>query len=340
MDKRYTVFVSSTYEDLKEERHQVIQELLGIDCIPVSMEYFPAKSVSAWDAITKFLDKCDYFIMISAGVYGSLKDGKISFTEAEYNYACEIGVPAMPFLRKDLSKLDPSKLERDDSNRAKLNALRDRCQNHALCRMWDTTDELARNVLKSIHHAQAEFKRPGWVRGDSIDESAEVIGLRKRIADLEQSISSESNEMSTAELESALSKIEEIRYSCSFHHRAQGTYLGQKSKGGVINISLASIFAAIAPSLMTEGTNYDMESRATVLLRPIALRQEGLSRFNSFSINDLSLDSLIVKFKMLGLIVPSGRPKQPDSSVSYWKLTQPGEECMSKLHSGNQGMGD
>ena len=42
MDKRYQVFVSSTFADLTEERQKVIQALMEMDCIPAGMELFPA----------------------------------------------------------------------------------------------------------------------------------------------------------------------------------------------------------------------------------------------------------------------------------------------------------
>ena len=42
MDKRYQVFVSSTYADLKDERRAIIQTLIEMDCIPAGMELFPA----------------------------------------------------------------------------------------------------------------------------------------------------------------------------------------------------------------------------------------------------------------------------------------------------------
>lgn len=42
MDKRYQVFVSSTFEDLQEERREVMQALLSLNCIPTGMELFPA----------------------------------------------------------------------------------------------------------------------------------------------------------------------------------------------------------------------------------------------------------------------------------------------------------
>lgn len=44
MDKRYQVFISSTYADLQDERQEVIQALLELDCIPAGMELFPAAS--------------------------------------------------------------------------------------------------------------------------------------------------------------------------------------------------------------------------------------------------------------------------------------------------------
>lgn len=46
LEKRYQVFVSSTYKDLINERVEVIQALLELDCIPVGMEYFPAADES------------------------------------------------------------------------------------------------------------------------------------------------------------------------------------------------------------------------------------------------------------------------------------------------------
>ncbi|MDR0865069.1 MAG: DUF4062 domain-containing protein, partial [Candidatus Symbiothrix sp.] len=38
MNKRYQVFISSTYSDLKEERSKVMQAIMSMDCIPAGME--------------------------------------------------------------------------------------------------------------------------------------------------------------------------------------------------------------------------------------------------------------------------------------------------------------
>jgi hypothetical protein len=47
-EKRYQVFVSSTFQDLQEERQEVIQALLELDCIPSGMELFPAANEDQW----------------------------------------------------------------------------------------------------------------------------------------------------------------------------------------------------------------------------------------------------------------------------------------------------
>ena len=62
LKKRYQVFVSSTYQDLIEERRHVIQALLESKCIPSGMELFPAASLDQWTLIQRVIDDCDYYV--------------------------------------------------------------------------------------------------------------------------------------------------------------------------------------------------------------------------------------------------------------------------------------
>lgn len=105
MDKKYQVFVSSTYQDLIEERKAVIQALLELDCIPVGMELFPAADDSQWEFIRKTIDESDYYIVIIGGRYGSLSEHGKSFTEQEYLYALETEKPVLAFLHQDPNTL-------------------------------------------------------------------------------------------------------------------------------------------------------------------------------------------------------------------------------------------
>src|SRR4051794_10715857 len=125
MEKRYQVFVSSTYDDLKEERSKVVQALLNINCIPCGMEYFPASDEDAWNTIERLIPECDYYVVIVAGKYGSIPRGRgKSYTHLEYELAIEKRVPVIGLLHKDPSKLAQERCETHAARRKKLQAFR------------------------------------------------------------------------------------------------------------------------------------------------------------------------------------------------------------------------
>ena len=47
MNKKYSIFVSSTFLDLREERETIRKLIIDMGHIPLGMESFPATSVSA-----------------------------------------------------------------------------------------------------------------------------------------------------------------------------------------------------------------------------------------------------------------------------------------------------
>jgi hypothetical protein len=83
----YKVFVSSTFEDLREERAEVQKALLKLNCLPVGMELFPAADDDTWEFIKEQIDDSDYYLILVGARYGSLAKDGVSFTEKEYNYA-------------------------------------------------------------------------------------------------------------------------------------------------------------------------------------------------------------------------------------------------------------
>lgn len=141
MEKRYQVFVSSTYEDLRQERQEVIQTLLESECIPVGMELFPAADEDQWSFIKEVIDECDYYLVVVAGRYGSLGPGGLSYTEMEYHYALEIGKPIMGFIHGEPGKIAQEKCEQDVAVIAKLEAFRELVQKK-MCRFWTNPSDL------------------------------------------------------------------------------------------------------------------------------------------------------------------------------------------------------
>ena len=146
MEKRYQVFVSSTYWDLQEERANVIQALLELDCIPSGMELFPASDEAQWDLIKKVIDDCDYYIIIIGGRYGTTDEDGISFTEREYDYAITQGKPVLAFPHENIESIPSGKVEMTDKAREKLKTFREKVTNNKMAKMWNTASDLGGKV--------------------------------------------------------------------------------------------------------------------------------------------------------------------------------------------------
>ena len=167
MKKKYQVFVSSTYEDLKEERAAVTQCLLDNNCIPVGMEQFPASNMSQMEYIEKMLDDCDYYILIIGGRNGSLDDDGVGYTEKEYNYAQQKGIPVMAFVNLHPEKLPNEKCEH--ANIEKFKAFRDRVRNaKKLVKGYSDIGDLKANVVTAVNAAIREYPGIGWVRATDL----------------------------------------------------------------------------------------------------------------------------------------------------------------------------
>ena len=178
MDKKYQVFVSSTYEDLQEERKAVIEALLQMNCFPVGMEYFNAADDSQWDVITSLIDECDYYVLIVAGRYGSIDEATgISYTQKEYEYAVKKGVPAISFIYKDIKLLPNGKVENEPDTLKKLEDFKKKISKK-LWQTWDNKDSLASAVVLSLNKLIKSKPRTGWVRYASLSAEAKNRYLR------------------------------------------------------------------------------------------------------------------------------------------------------------------
>lgn len=67
MDKRYQVFVSSTFKELDKERNLLIQTLLRNGCFPAGMKLFPAIDEEQFEYIKQIIDDTDYFVILLGG---------------------------------------------------------------------------------------------------------------------------------------------------------------------------------------------------------------------------------------------------------------------------------
>ena len=113
--RKFSIFISSTYEDLKKERQALIGVALENNFIPVGMEQFHAAPTSQWNVITKMIDECDFYLLVVGGRYGSIDtESGISYTEKEYNYAKSKGMPVLVVIKETSAITDTEKDTGDD----------------------------------------------------------------------------------------------------------------------------------------------------------------------------------------------------------------------------------
>ena len=128
MEKKYQVFISSTYTDLKKERKKAQEIMLAADCIPAGMEAFVASNAEQFDVIKKVIALCDYYVLIIGGRYGSInKETGLSYTEMEYEYAVSIGMPILVFAIDDSVHLSQKKKETEEDKIKKLRSFPNTC---------------------------------------------------------------------------------------------------------------------------------------------------------------------------------------------------------------------
>jgi len=166
MQVKYQIFISSTFEDLKDERRAVTEAILNLGHIPVGMELFQAGNESQWSYIRKRIRQCDYYLVIVAERYGSEGSEGKSYTQMEYEFAVAEGVPVAAFLLDEKVRKTWERGRVQFDKLEKVDAFRALCQTR-ISNYWKNADELSARVLTSLNHLFNEYPRVGWVRADA-----------------------------------------------------------------------------------------------------------------------------------------------------------------------------
>ncbi|MBX3576597.1 MAG: DUF4062 domain-containing protein [Rhizobiaceae bacterium] len=168
MQKKYQIFVSSTFRDLAEERQDAIRSILDLGHIPAGMELFPASDTEQLAYIKKVIDECDYYVLIMGGRYGSLDEEGVSFTEREYDYAVETGKVIIAFPHGNLSAIPVGKSDTADRMKGNLEAFRSKVMTGRLVRDWTSREQLESLLVKSLVRAMSDYPAVGWVRANAV----------------------------------------------------------------------------------------------------------------------------------------------------------------------------
>lgn len=324
MEKRYQVFVSSTYADLQEERRNVIQTLMEMDCIPSGMEIFPAVDEEQWAFIKRVISDCDYYILIIGGRYGSVTSEGISYTEKEYDFAVSIGLKVIAFLHKNPEDIPAKNSELDPLLRGKLESFRRRVSEGRLVKFWSKADELPGLVALSLSKTITTYPAIGWVRADQIanvDILNEVNDLRKQNQELESLVSQLKAQSAPPPTSDLAGLADKVKVFGNYKWASKGDW-----KDWELTLTWGDLFALIAPYLL-ENPNDTLVKNT---LKSSILKQKGIEYFNA-NLDDQIYQTVKVQLVALGLVNVNYLQTTQGGMALFWSLTSKGKGLLFQL---------
>lgn len=325
MDKRYQVFVSSTYADLREERQRVIQALMEMDCIPSGMELFPAADEEQWEFIKRIIDDCDYYLLIIGGRYGSTTPEGISYTEKEYDYAIEKGIKVLALLHANPEEIPMGKSETDPESRGRLKAFREKVAKNRLVKFWNTADELPGLVALSLAKTIKTYPAVGWIRADQASNTQllnELNELRKKKESLENEVA-QLRSTQLVEIPDLASIDEKVKV-----YGEKGVYSRTSRSTSYysweLEITWKDIFALLAPHLLDRPN----DANAKRHLESVLAERAGSS---SVSLKDEIYQTIKIQLQALNLVKVEHLRTVGGGMGLFWTLTDSGYSLMMSL---------
>jgi uncharacterized protein DUF4062 len=323
MDKRYQVFVSSTYADLKEERRKVIQTVIEMDCIPAGMELFPAADEEQFQFIKRVIDDCDYYLLIIGGRYGTTTAEGISYTEKEYDYAVSRGLKVIALIHENPDGIPFGKSEKDPVLRERLQRFRDKASTNRLVKFWKSAEELPGLVALSLANTIKMFPAVGWVRANktaSEDVLTEINDLRKKNDQLQTAVAELTP---TPKIENLAALEDKMELRGKYYRNSYSSWRFFEA-----TLTWSEIFASIAPYLIRFPNDEFVKSTLSLA---VFARSGHSGDGEQPTLNDQQFRTVAVQLQGLGLVKLRYTESTTGVMGLFWSLTPSGEHLMMVL---------
>ncbi len=323
-DKRYQVFISSTFSDLVEERQLIMKSIIDLEHIPSGMELFPAADEDQFEYIKHVIDECDYYVLIIGARYGSVNDEGISYTEREYDYAVETGKNVIALVHGAVDTIPIGKADKNPELTAKLNDFRDRVRTGRLVSHWDNRENLQLLFIKSFMHATRRYPGVGWIRADTIANTAAVktIGdlqaenseLRKKLADIAAQM------RPSVEDAADLDDIFSLRYSWSEFTNGRAVKRHNNTE-----TTWRNIFFGVAFQLVKPTSTKMLDTYINKYLREERIVSRGIT------LNEVDVARVKTQMSVLGLFKVFVAQNTAGSTDEFMELTTRGKMIKTEL---------
>lgn len=167
------IYISSTYNDLKDYREAVYRALRRMGHDVVSMEDYTASDQRPLDKCLSDLTTCDLYLGIFAWRYGFIPPNQNkSITELEFRKAVEYKKICLLFLLDENASWNVPFM---DHNLDKIRALREELQRDYLIDFFSNKDELVGDVSIAVSKALASKDEPKQSKPTGRDFRLEIM---------------------------------------------------------------------------------------------------------------------------------------------------------------------
>ena len=249
-----------------------------------------------------------------------MNDDGISYTEMEFDYAFDKGIPVLAFVHNDPKMIISGKTDQNDEARSKLDVFRQKVCSGRHVKFWENSESLNSAVLQALVTEVKRNPREGWVRASKASDPETLEKLRLEVESLRKS---------GPPVDSDLLVGGKDLLKLTVKNSVWGRTNDEEYE---VSLSWDDLFAAVGPALMQEATEHTFRSRVATAALSFA-GKSGLA-ITDGGIASVSVDQFdMVKIQLLALnLIEKGKIKRPPSDKSiYWALTQHGDSYLMKL---------
>lgn len=323
MKIKYQIFISSTYDDLRDVREQIIKCILEMGHIPVGMEMFSAANEDQWRIIQKQIDECDYYAVILAHRYGSLDKG-ISYTEKEYDYAVSKNIPILGFVIDDTAKWSSKFVDKEEDIVKKLNLFKEKVKSKMI-NFWKAAEDIYGKFAISLGKAISTYERPGYVRANEV-ANIEVYNEVTRLSNENSKLRDEINKITISVKSNEEQKGLDLLRTLELNERIIPIkFLGNNEWNKDNKVTYLKLFEVIAERLIIEADEMELK-------KAIALGVSGQTNYNpSTPVANNRFIEWMADLNVLDLVGESQKSHALSDSNKYWTLTDKGRDLFKNL---------
>jgi len=266
MLKKYHVFVSSTYDDLKTERLELIKIVTELGAVPITMDAFDISKPEDRKVINKAIEDCDYFLNLTA-YKGGAAAGKSFALELEYSHAVKAKVPVLALIISNKARWKASKKEKKADAAKAVEAFKKKLEGHT-CDTWTNLGDLRQKALTLLGREMNLNPRRGWVPSTEAVEPSVANELSRLIRENEifrNRLNMEGTDIVLnvqEQIKNAIKVLAANRASLSFYYTDGGNW----EKTQVFR--QLKLFRLLAPELTTPKTVLDISRFLGNILNP------------------------------------------------------------------------